>query len=98
MMIGACVDGSPSQPWPKLMMLSGDFKCSSITCVTSSTVGRKFIRVCGAGKPLSSGCSEIQPKQPALQEKDTGTAPSHRFKNVFDAVRHSYPSAQLDRC
>ncbi|MNC70359.1 hypothetical protein D3C75_1211630 [compost metagenome] len=68
MMIGAWVEGSPSQPCPKLMIDSGVVKCCSISCTSSSTVGLKFIRVCGATKALPSSCSEMQPKQPALQE------------------------------
>src|SRR5690606_11184032 len=94
----ACVEGSPSQPWPKLIIDSGVFKCSSMISTISSTRGRKFMRVCGATNPLSSGCSEMQPKQPALQEYDTGTAPSQRFRNVLEAVKHSYPRAQFERC
>src|ERR1700730_6945514 len=81
------VNGSPSQPCPKLtkfVLLA--LRCQAASSAISDAVGAKPIRVWG--EATSPHCYEMQPRQAALHAGETGIAPSPRRRKTFWAVRH----------
>src|SRR4029079_13474866 len=80
-------NGSPSQPWPKLINGKGAVsRCGTVNSTISSAIGLKFKRSCVDTIGSSSGCNEIHPTQFALQAGETGTGHSQRPREKFLAA------------
>ena len=71
-------NGSPSQPWPKLMIGKGaDSRCGTVNSTISSAEGLNVNLSCVEGMVSSWGWKEMQPMQFALQAGEDGTGHSH---------------------
>jgi hypothetical protein len=82
-----CINGSPSQPWPKLTIASSAAsKWGKATSRTSSTEGTNRILSIEAIQH-SDGCNEMHPMHDALHDGDVGKGHSHLRKKTFFAAK-----------